>query len=83
INTCQSEHDAIMRAGTRSTASYAISGTALVLCSQHSLVRKNVVGDLQKGEKYCNVDFAILSSLIGVRIACVFLMYNIACQWSN
>lgn len=51
INTCESEHDAIVRAGYRSTPGYAVSGAGLALCSRHVLVRKNGVADLQKGEK--------------------------------
>jgi len=51
INTCQSEHDTIIRASIRNTPGYAVSGTGLVICSRHSLVRKNSVGDLQKGEQ--------------------------------
>ncbi|KAF8992130.1 hypothetical protein BDQ17DRAFT_1432627 [Cyathus striatus] len=82
MNMCQSKHDAIVRASTCSTPGYAVSSTALVLCSRHSLVRRNGVGDLQKGERYCNVHFAIFSTLIGVNIARVLLTYDIACQWS-
>ena len=51
ISTCQSEHDAIVRASTRNTPGYAVSGTGLVICSRHSLVRKNGAGDLRKGER--------------------------------
>jgi hypothetical protein len=51
INTCQSEHDALVRAAVRSTPGYKATGVILVLCPRHGLVRKNGVGDLQKGEK--------------------------------
>ena len=51
INTCQSEHDALVHAAVRSTPGYKVTGTMLVLCHRHGLVRKNGVGDLQKGEK--------------------------------
>jgi hypothetical protein len=51
INTCRSEHDALVRAAVRSTPGYKVTGTILVLCPRHGLVRKNGVGDLQKGEK--------------------------------
>lgn len=50
INTCKSQHDAILRANTRNKEGYIASGTGLVQC-RHVLVRKNGVGDLQKGEK--------------------------------
>jgi Kyakuja-Dileera-Zisupton transposase len=51
INTCESEHDAIARAGVRNTPGYAVSGTGLSLCSRHALIRKNGVADLQLGER--------------------------------
>ena len=50
INTCESEHDALVRANTRSSPGYAISGASLVICSRHCLIRKNGAGDLYLGE---------------------------------
>jgi len=52
INTCESQHDALIRAGTRKSPGYAVSGVALVICSRHCMIRKNGAGDLQLGEKY-------------------------------
>ena len=51
INTCQSEHDALVCAAVHSTPGYKVIGTMLVLCPRHGLGCKNGVGDLQKGEK--------------------------------
>jgi hypothetical protein len=51
INTCQSEHDALVRAAVRSKPGYKVTGVLVVICPRHGLVRKNGVGDLQKGEK--------------------------------
>ncbi|KAF9554491.1 hypothetical protein CPC08DRAFT_737663 [Agrocybe pediades] len=83
LNTCHSQHDAIVRAATRSSPGYAVSGATLVICSRHCLVRRNGAGDLQKGEKYCNVDFVVLSALIGISLLRVVLTYDIGCQWSK
>lgn len=52
INTCESQHDALVRAATRSAPGYAVSGAVLVICSRHCLIRPNGASDLQKGEKY-------------------------------
>jgi len=52
INTCESEHDAIVRAQTQCTPGYAVTGVGVVICSRHVLVRRNAAGDPQKGEKY-------------------------------
>ena len=51
VNTCQSEHDALVRAAVRSRPGYKVSGVVVVICPRHGLVRKNGVGDLQLGEK--------------------------------
>ena len=51
INTCESQHNALICASTRSTARYAVSGAILVICSRHCLIHKNGAGDLKKGEK--------------------------------
>ena len=51
INACESQHDALIRAGTRSSPGYAVSGTTLVICSRHCMIRKHGAGDLQLGEK--------------------------------
>ncbi|KAJ3511895.1 hypothetical protein NLJ89_g3832 [Agrocybe chaxingu] len=83
INSCESEHDAIVRAGIRSSPGYSVSGAGLAMCSRHSLVRKNGVGDLQKGERYSNMDFIILSALKGVTLPWIIITYDIACQWSK
>ena len=38
INTCESQHDALVRANTRSTPGYAISRALLVICSKHYMI---------------------------------------------
>jgi len=52
INTCDSRHDALVRASTRSTPGYAVSGAVVVVFSRHCLIHRNGAGDLQLGEKY-------------------------------
>src|ERR1700679_4331751 len=57
INTCESQHDALVRANTRSYSGYAVSGTSLVICSRHCMIRKNGAGDLTKGEACVHSSF--------------------------
>ncbi|KAH6893986.1 hypothetical protein BKA70DRAFT_1320196 [Coprinopsis sp. MPI-PUGE-AT-0042] len=83
INTCRSEHDTIMRAATRSTPGYSVSGAGMVICSRHGLVRPNGVGDLQKGEIWSNMDYIIFSAVRLIILACILLTYDIACSWSK
>ena len=56
INTCQSEHDALVWAAIHSTPGYKVTGVILVICPHHGLIRRNGVGDLQKGEWYSAKD---------------------------
>ncbi|KAG6809103.1 hypothetical protein H0H92_001589 [Tricholoma furcatifolium] len=79
INTCQSEHDAIARANTRHLPGHLVSGTGLILCARHALIRRNAVADLTKGENqviyagrqilhhglYCSDDTGSVISLWG------------------
>ncbi|KAF8993863.1 hypothetical protein BDQ17DRAFT_1392530 [Cyathus striatus] len=83
VNTCDSQHDAILQAGIHSAPGHSVTGTALVICSRHTLIRRNGAGDLQKGERYCNIDFIILSTLIGVSLSWIVITYDIGCQWSK
>ncbi|OBZ73392.1 hypothetical protein A0H81_06621 [Grifola frondosa] len=78
-STCSAEHKAILHANLRKEG-YLASGVGAVLCARHALVRKNGVGDLQKGERYCNIDYLVASTLLGVILAILF-SYDIACQW--
>ncbi|EAU86991.2 hypothetical protein CC1G_08462 [Coprinopsis cinerea okayama7 len=81
INTCQSEHDAVVRAAVRCTPGYNVTGAAIVICSRHGFLRPNGVGDLQKGERYCNIDYIVFSALAAVALLQVVITYDIACQW--
>ncbi|PPR08116.1 hypothetical protein CVT24_010770 [Panaeolus cyanescens] len=83
INTCDSEHDAVLRANIRQTPGYSVTGAGLVICSRHCLVRPNGAGDLQKGEKYCNMDYIIFSAVAGLCLLRLVITYDIACQWSR
>ncbi|KAI0684251.1 hypothetical protein BC835DRAFT_1409185 [Cytidiella melzeri] len=73
VNSCSAEHNAIRNANVPH-GGYLVSGTAGCLW--------NGLADLQKGEKYCTMDYILLSTLIGTSTA-VFLTYDIACQYSK
>ncbi|OAX31006.1 hypothetical protein K503DRAFT_704426, partial [Rhizopogon vinicolor AM-OR11-026] len=50
-------------------------------CARHNMKLPNGVGDLQKGERYINMDFLFFSTL---RLRCLDTLnisYDIACQW--
>ncbi|KAH6897792.1 hypothetical protein BKA70DRAFT_1116038 [Coprinopsis sp. MPI-PUGE-AT-0042] len=83
INTCHSEHDAIVRASVRRTPGYNVTGAGLVICSRHGLVRANGIGDLQKGETYANMTYIFFAAVMAVALLRIVITYDIACQWSK
>ncbi|KAK7051166.1 hypothetical protein VNI00_004666 [Paramarasmius palmivorus] len=61
---------------------YASSGVALGCCARHEIVQPNGVGDLQRGERYCNVDWIIASLLrYHGKALKICLSYDICCQY--
>ncbi|KAJ7263265.1 hypothetical protein B0H12DRAFT_1231081 [Mycena haematopus] len=56
-------------------------GIGSVSCSRHELFRANGTGDLQKGERYCNMDYLWFSSVMAITLLSIIASYDIACQW--
>ncbi|KAF8874887.1 hypothetical protein CPB84DRAFT_1853471 [Gymnopilus junonius] len=76
-----SNHDAVNR--ERAMEGYAASGIATCDCTRHDMKRPNGVCDIQKGERYLNMDFIfLLSLLIRITVLYITVSYDIACQWS-
>ncbi|KAJ6504786.1 hypothetical protein C8R47DRAFT_1174651 [Mycena vitilis] len=72
---------ALWSANNKRSKGLRASGIGSVSCSRHELFRAQGTGDLQKGERYCNMDYLFLSSLIGMTLLCIVASYDIACQW--
>ncbi|TDL19767.1 hypothetical protein BD410DRAFT_751691, partial [Rickenella mellea] len=81
INSCDSTFRAIDHANTRSNEGLSATGVAGVTCARHAINRANGFGDLQRGERYCNMDYVVLSTLSGTTVKKLILSYDIACQW--
>ncbi|KAF9545568.1 hypothetical protein CPC08DRAFT_769836 [Agrocybe pediades] len=82
-STCNN-HDAIKSASMRGGHGTAATGVGTADCSRHDMKRPSAVGDLQKGERYVNMDYFFLSSLQGDDIPQrLMVSYDIACQWSK
>ncbi|KAF7304231.1 hypothetical protein HMN09_00824100 [Mycena chlorophos] len=63
---------------------YSVTGVGMCVCARHEMVFPNGVGDLQKGERYGNMDYIFASALRYVdRRLRIFASYDIACQWSQ
>ncbi|KAF8804991.1 hypothetical protein BYT27DRAFT_7225132 [Phlegmacium glaucopus] len=80
-STCNN-HDAIKSASARGGNGTAVSGLGTAECSRHDMKRPLAVGDLQKGERYVNMDYFFLSSIRDTVLRRIVVSYNIACQWS-
>ncbi|KAJ2930469.1 hypothetical protein H1R20_g6622, partial [Candolleomyces eurysporus] len=80
-STC-SRHDAVNLADSRPGQGYSASGVATVECARHNMKRPCGVGDLQRGERYCNIDYLVNQSLLNCRLKTFYISYDIACQWS-
>ncbi|KAF7440215.1 hypothetical protein PC9H_000559 [Pleurotus ostreatus] len=82
-NLCDSELRAVDHANKRRSNGYISTGVAGVVCARHGLVRRNGLGNLQKGKRYANTDFIVLSTLKNNPFVRLVLSYDICCQWSR
>ncbi|KAJ7149380.1 hypothetical protein C8R43DRAFT_887926 [Mycena crocata] len=80
VSTCIA-FAALLQKETRLTTGLRVSGVGGCVCARHGVVRPLGLGDLQKGERYANMDYVLLSALIGVTVLCLAISYDIACQW--
>ncbi|KAJ7126583.1 hypothetical protein C8R43DRAFT_1090313 [Mycena crocata] len=72
---------ALWRANNKRAKGLRATGIGSVSCSRHEAFRPNSIGDLQKGERYCNMDYIFLSSITGMTLLSIIASYDIACQW--
>ncbi|KAG1892033.1 hypothetical protein F4604DRAFT_1875514 [Suillus subluteus] len=79
-STCVS-HNAVNMADTKSSRGLAATGVGTVDCARHDMKLPNGVGDLQKGERYLNMDYLVFSVMVGFAVVVFNLSYDIACQW--
>ncbi|TFK58945.1 hypothetical protein BDN72DRAFT_781409 [Pluteus cervinus] len=78
-STCNN-HDAIKSASVRGGKGIAASGVGTVDC-RHDMKRPTSIGDLQKGERYVNMDYMVVSSLKQNAPQRVSPSYDIMCQY--
>ncbi|KAJ7236450.1 hypothetical protein B0H12DRAFT_1026895, partial [Mycena haematopus] len=81
MSTC-SGLAALDYANTKFSRGFSATGVGMGVCARHEFVQPNGVGDLQKGERYANMDW-IFASIIhrkDRRLRKV-ISYDIVCQW--
>ncbi|KAJ7512294.1 hypothetical protein B0H11DRAFT_2214098 [Mycena galericulata] len=81
MNTC-SGLAALDHANTKFSHGYYSTGVGMGVCARHEFVQPNGVGDLQKGERYVNMDW-IFASILRHKDGRLLkiISYDIVCQW--
>ncbi|KAI0039995.1 hypothetical protein FA95DRAFT_1612138 [Auriscalpium vulgare] len=82
---CQSSFAAVDHANIPTSKRFAVNGVGAVICARHCFYRKSGLGDIQQGERYCNIDYVLLSTIARTapQIKVLVLSYDIACQFSK
>ncbi|KAI0060628.1 hypothetical protein BV25DRAFT_1806815 [Artomyces pyxidatus] len=73
---------AINNANSKRSKGLRVTGVGAVTC-RHEFWQPNGIGDLQKGERYCNMDYIFFSAFSHSRNKSGVVSYDIACQWSK
>ncbi|KAF7367657.1 CxC2 domain-containing protein [Mycena sanguinolenta] len=82
ISSC-SGFQAMFLANRKRVKGLRTTGVGGVTCARHNMWRPNGIGDLQLGERYCNMDFILFSAILNTIIFYLILSYDIACQYSK
>ncbi|KAJ7150418.1 hypothetical protein C8R46DRAFT_1043775 [Mycena filopes] len=74
---------ALDHANTKFSRGYSTTGVVMGVCGRHEFVQANGVGDLQKGERFSNVDYVFASLLLlkDGRLPKT-ITYDIVCIWA-
>ncbi|KAG1721611.1 hypothetical protein EDB19DRAFT_1646367 [Suillus lakei] len=79
-STCIS-HNVVNMADIKSSHGLAATDVRMIDCTRHDMKLPNGVGDLQKGERYINMDYIVCSALFIFAMSIINISYDIACQW--
>ncbi|KAF7308292.1 CxC2 domain-containing protein [Mycena chlorophos] len=82
ITTCMA-FAALLQKDTRMTTGLRVSGVGGCVCARHECMRPNGLGDLHKGERYCNMDWILFSAIMSLVVVSLTISYDIACQWKR
>ncbi|KAJ7745164.1 hypothetical protein B0H14DRAFT_2637194 [Mycena olivaceomarginata] len=81
MSTC-SGLAALDYANTKFSRGYSTTGVGMGVCARHEFVQPNGVGDLQRGERFANMDY-IFGSILCHKDPRLrkLISYDIVCQW--
>ncbi|KAF9013697.1 hypothetical protein BDZ89DRAFT_1046721 [Hymenopellis radicata] len=74
---------AMMQRESRLTSGLRVSGVGGCVCARHESIRPQGLGDLQKGERWSNMDYIFWGATRGIGCLDVLLTYDIACQYNK
>ncbi|KAJ3500804.1 hypothetical protein NLJ89_g9630 [Agrocybe chaxingu] len=80
ISTCVGLQ-ALAQANTRFLRGLRYTGVGGAFCGRSEMVLPLAIGNLQKGERYANMDYVFGSAVQGTGLLLVLVSYDIACQW--
>ncbi|PPR04539.1 hypothetical protein CVT26_002506 [Gymnopilus dilepis] len=80
ISTCVG-FQALAQANTRFSQGLRTTGQGGAFCGRSEMILPLGMGNLQKGERYANMDYVFASSIRGCKLPRVLISYDIACQW--
>ncbi|KDR65407.1 hypothetical protein GALMADRAFT_148720 [Galerina marginata CBS 339.88] len=80
ISTCVGLQ-ALAKANTKYSYGLRYTGVGLGACGRSEMILPLGVGNLQKGERYANMDYIFAMVMQWVLVALVLISYDIACQW--
>ncbi|OJT01852.1 hypothetical protein TRAPUB_7684 [Trametes pubescens] len=81
VRTC-SGFAALLNALTRNAKGLRSTGVVAVSC-RHELCLPNGLGDLQKGERYRNIDYVVASSIRNRFLKVIKNSFDVACEWNK
>ncbi|KAJ6499732.1 hypothetical protein C8R47DRAFT_1175589 [Mycena vitilis] len=81
MNSC-SGLAALDFANTKFSRGYSTTGVGMGVCARYEFVQPNGVGDLQRGERFANMDYIFASIMHHKhRQLFTFVTYDIMCSW--
>ncbi|KAF9540711.1 hypothetical protein CPC08DRAFT_650802 [Agrocybe pediades] len=80
ISTCVG-FQALAKANTKFSRGLRYTGVGAAVCGRSEMILPSGVGNLQKGERYANMDYIFASALRSSLMPLVVISYDIACQW--
>ncbi|EIW81654.1 hypothetical protein CONPUDRAFT_54786, partial [Coniophora puteana RWD-64-598 SS2] len=81
-STCSSFR-AISGVNNKLSKGLQATGVGMIMCARHEFTLALGVGDLQAGERNCNMDYLFFSIFAPLILLLVVISYDIACQWKT